>query len=184
MSSTQTTAPRAAATPPQRSWVARHKILSAAGVLLVILLVGFYFLGWPLVKLRFHPQYAAALELVTKSPEVIEKLGAPVEPVRPFPGGSAQDNGTNGTAQIYFAVQGPKGAGDVSVNSRMLQGQWDFSTVKLALPDHTEIDLLKGRQGDVGAFDPNAKATEVAPPNLPLNIDLNIPEIPQEPAKK
>ena len=182
MSSTQTTAPRAAATPPQRSWVARHKILTGLGVLLVILLVGFYFLGWPLMKLRFHPQYTAALELVTKNPEVIEKLGSPVEAVRPFPGGSAQDNGKNGTAQIYFAVQGPKGAGDVSVNSRMLEGQWDFSTVKVALADHTEIDLLKGQPGDVQAFDPNAKAIEVAPPNLPL--DINIPDVPQEPAKK
>src|SRR4051812_29309450 len=152
MSSTQTTAPRAAATPPQRSWVARHKILTGVGILLVIVLVGFYFLGWPLMKLRFHPQYAAALELVTKNPEVIEKLGAPVEAVRPFPGGSSQDNGTNGSAQIYFGVQGPKGAGDVSVNSRMLKGQWDFSTVKLALPDHSEIDLLKGQLGDVPRF--------------------------------
>jgi hypothetical protein len=181
MSSVQSSAPKAGAGQPQRSWVARHKVLTAFGIVLVILLVGFYFLGWPLMKLRFHSQYSAALDKVRTNPEAIEKLGEPIEPVRPFPGGSAQDDGATGTAQIYFPVKGPKTTGDISVYSRMMQGKWDFTTLKLALADRTEIDLLKGRQGDVPAFDPNAKQPDVAPPNLPLNIDL--PEIPVEPKK-
>jgi hypothetical protein len=178
MSTVQTPAPKAGAPQPRRSWVARHKILTSLGIVLVALLVGVYFLGWPLMKLRFHSTYSAALNDVRNSPVAVEKLGEPIEASRPFPGGSAWDDGKSGEAMLNFPVKGPRGTADVSAFARMLRGQWSFTQLKLTLPNHEEIDINKGKPNDVGAFDPNAKPTEVAPPNLPLNIDL--PQIPTD----
>src|SRR5262245_45299970 len=104
MSTIPQSAPLTKAPPAQRSWVRRHKFLTALGVLLVIVLVAGYIWGWPLVKPRFHSQYAAALEQIRTSPQAQERLGTPIEPVRLLPSGDLTDN----AVKLTFEVAGPK----------------------------------------------------------------------------
>ena len=102
--STANQAGNALAEAPQGSWIGRHKFLTFLGVLLLVFLVGFYFLGWPLVKLRFHSQYVQALDEIRRSPAVIKELGEPIEPVRPFPGGSVTTAGVIVVKQCFTSM--------------------------------------------------------------------------------
>ena len=109
MTTAQKPAPRAADQPAQKSWVRRHKVFTAFGLLFIVVVVGGTVLAWPLMKLRFHPQYAAAMDEIRSSKVVVERLGEPIKPVRIFPGGTAFDDGNKGEARLNFSVEGPKG---------------------------------------------------------------------------
>jgi hypothetical protein len=174
------------ATPAaSKSWIARHKFLTFLGLLLIVILVVFYFLGWPLVKLRFHSQYVMALNEIRSNPAVVERLGQPIETVRPFPGGSVTVDGDRGEAMFYFDVAGPKGTANVSVKSRLLQSQWGFTQLELEFPDKQRLDLAQNAKqhsgDDTPKFDPNAKQPEVKAPDLP--VDIKLPDLPEMPKK-
>jgi hypothetical protein len=155
------------------------------GVLLVIFAVGFYFLGWPLVKLRFHSQYVMALDEIRGNHEVVERLGQPVDPVRPFPGGSVTTDGNRGEAMFYFDVAGPKGVAKVSTKSRLLEGKWGFTQLELEFPDGKRLQLAQNsRQNtndDTPKFDPTATQADVKQPDLP--VDIKLPDLPEMPKK-
>src|SRR5215475_2506898 len=105
------TANQAGNTPaqaPSGSWVGRHKFLTFLGVLLVVVLVGFYFLGWPLVKWRFHAQFVASADEIKRSRAAIERLGEPISiPLLPLPSGRVFTEGDRGDARFDFLVEGP-----------------------------------------------------------------------------
>ena len=172
-------------TTRRKSWVRRHKVFTALGLLLIAVVAGGTVLAWPLMKLRFHPQYAAAIDEIRNSKAVVERLGEPIKPVRIFPGGTAYDDGNKGEARLNFSVEGPKGAADVAAVSTMMQGKWGFTQLKLTLGDKEEINLaaaIQNREGnDLPKFDPNAKPVEVKQPDLPL--DINLPNLPETQGK-
>ncbi|HEY2761174.1 MAG TPA: hypothetical protein VGI75_10530, partial [Pirellulales bacterium] len=60
-----------------KSWVGRHKILSALILIVLAVVIGGTIVAWPILKLRFHSQYVTALDEIRKDPAVIEKLGEP-----------------------------------------------------------------------------------------------------------
>jgi hypothetical protein len=171
--------------PSQKSWLLRHKILTLLGILVLVVLVSGTIFAWPLIKLRFHPQYATALAEIRGSKAVAERLGEPINPVRPFPGGTAFDDGVKGEARLIFSVQGPKDTADVSAVSTMMQGKWGFTQLKLTFSNKQEINLaadIQNRDGnELPRFDPNAKPIDVKPPDLP--VDINLPPLPETPAK-
>lgn len=169
----------------RKSWFSRHKILSCSILVVLAVVVGGTILAWPILKLRFHSQYVTALNEICKDPTVIERLGQPVGTVRIFPGGNVFTEGDGGTASFNFDVQGPKGIASVDVKSRLLQGVWGFTKIEVAFPDKQRIDLAsKFQQGDdTPKFDPNATQQAVREPNLPINIEVNIPGDFSEPKK-
>jgi Cytochrome oxidase complex assembly protein 1 len=185
MTTAQKPAPRAADQPAQKSWIRRHKVFTAFGLLFIAVVVGGTVLAWPLMKLRFHPQYAAAMDEIRSSKTVVERLGEPIKPVRIFPGGTAYDDGKKAGARFVFSVAGPKSTADVFVDATRLDGKWGFNEFKLTLPDKQEINLaaeIQKRDGnDLPKFDPNAKPVEVKQPDLPL--DINLPNLPETPGK-
>ncbi len=166
---------------PSKSWMARHKILTFLSVLLIVVLVGFYFLGWPLLRPRFHSQYIAALVEIRQSPEVRERLGEPIEPVRFLPSGDLTDN----AAKLTFEVRGPKDEAAVNAYSRLIDGRWGFATLELQFQKGPSIDLaqaIQQREGsDTPKYDPNAKQAEVKAPDLP--VDIKLPDMPEMPKK-
>ncbi len=180
MSTVQNAAPPARGAVVRKSWIARHKFLTAFVALLLAIVVGGTIFAWPLIKLRFHPQYAAALDEIRGSKAVVDRLGEPINPVRPFPGGTAFDDGNKAEARFVFSIEGPKGTAEVFADAKKLQGKWGFTQLKLTMPDKHEINLaaeIQNRDGnELPKFDPNAKPVEVKQPDLPLNIDVQLPE--------
>jgi Cytochrome oxidase complex assembly protein 1 len=167
-----------------RSWIGRHKFLAFLIVLLVVVLVGGYVLAWPLMKLRFHSQYQAAVDAIRHSPKVAERIGQPIDPVRLFPGGGVHTEGDRGEAFFYFDVAGPKGTAKVSAKSRLLQGQWSFSQLDLEFPDKQHLDIAQETNSgsdDTPKFDPNAKQSDAKEPDMP--VDIALPDLPPEPKK-
>jgi hypothetical protein len=182
-----------AAIAQRRSWIARHKILTTLGVLVVAALVAGYIFAWPLLKWRFHALLATSLAEIQHSPAVVEKLGEPISiPLQPWPSGRVHSDGQKGDARFDFVVTGPKGRADAVAQLRMTEGQWGYTELKLTCDDvagrpKTSIDLLPAVQArggnDVPKFDPNSKQPDVKMPDMPLNIDINIDQLPAEPGK-
>jgi hypothetical protein len=174
---------------PHRSWVARHKFLTTLFVLFILVAVGGYIFGWPLVKWRFHRLLIDSLAEIQQSPEVKEKLGEPISlPWSPMPSGRVDvaDDGKRGDAQFYFTVVGPKGTADAESTMRMLDGKWGYTRLILKFANQPPFDLtqaIQQRDGDeMPKFDPNAKQVEMKPPDL--NVDVSIPQdLPAEPKK-
>jgi Cytochrome oxidase complex assembly protein 1 len=171
----------------QKSWVGRHKVLSGAIIVVLAVVIGGTIVAWPILKLRFHSQYITALNEIRKDPTVIEKLGEPIETVRIFPGGRVESTGNGEQASFFFDVAGPKGSASVNVISRMVDGTWGFTKVELTFEDQKRIDLAQKLQqaagDDTPRFDPNAAQQAVKQPDLPSNIEINIPNLPGEPKK-
>ncbi|HZZ28800.1 MAG TPA: cytochrome c oxidase assembly factor Coa1 family protein [Pirellulales bacterium] len=180
MSTVQNTAPQSA-TPASKPWVARHKLLTIFGLLIVAAVVAFYFLGWPLMKWRFHALFVSSLDEIRKSPVAVQRLGEPISvPVLPFPSGYVSQEGDRGEAKFFFSVVGSKDKAQASSLLRMVNGQWGFTQLVLEFPDKQKLDLataIQERAGnDTPKFDPNAKPPDVKAPNLP--VDITLPDIP------
>jgi Cytochrome oxidase complex assembly protein 1 len=184
MSTAQRVAPPTAAPTARKSWIARHKILTSLAVLVLIILVGFYFLGWPLVKWRFHSLLVSSLDEIRKNPEAVQRLGEPVSiPLMPLPSGRVYTEGDRGDARFDFLVEGPKDKAQAVAVLRMIDGKWGFTQLELEFPDKKTIELSQAiaQHDDNGTpkFDPNAKQPEVAAPNMP--VDIKLPDLPEPP---
>jgi Cytochrome oxidase complex assembly protein 1 len=171
---------------PPKSWVARHKILTFLSLLLVVVLVGFYFLGWPLVKWRFHALFVSSVDEIHKNPAAAERLGEPISvPLLPLPFGNISAEGNNSTARFYFSVVGSKDKAQVVSMLRQIDGQWGFTQLELQFPDKTHMELSQSIQQPGGnetpKFDPNAKQADVQAPDLP--VDIKLPDMPEMPKK-
>jgi hypothetical protein len=174
------------ASAQRRSWIARHKILTALGVLVVATLVAGYIFAWPLLKWRFHALLATSLAEIQHSSAAVEKLGEPISiPLLPWPAGRLNSDGQKGNARFDFTVAGPKGKANAVAQLRQLDGKWDFTELKIACDDKTRIDVaetIAARDGnDTPKFDPNATQSEGKAPNM--SIDIAIPDLPAEPGK-
>jgi hypothetical protein len=166
-----------------KSWVARHKFLTFLGGLLVVVLVGFYFLGWPLVKWRFHELFLSSLDEIRHNPAAVARLGEPISvPLSPLPSGRVYSEGDHGDARFDFVVVGPKDKAQAVSIMRKVGGQWGFTQLELEFPDRQRLDLGQAIQrggNDPPKFDPNAKQPEVKSPELP--VDIKLPDLPQPP---
>jgi len=185
-----TAAQKAPSQPPvsteHRSWIARHKILTTLGVLLVVALVAAYVFAWPLLKWRFHALLATSLSEIQHCPAAVEKLGEPISiPLVPWPAGRMNSDGQKGSARFDFTVAGPRTKASAVAQLRQLDGKWDFTELKITCDDKTRIDVaetIQARNGnDTPKFDPNAGQSDVKAPNM--SIDIAIPDLPAEPSK-
>src|SRR4051794_33257186 len=186
MSTVQKSAPSGSGVAPHRSWLARHKFLTALGVLVVLLVVAFFVWGWPLVQWRFHSLFAKSLDEIRSSPAAIERLGEPIKvPLLPLPAGRVHSDNNSGEARFDFTVVGPKDKADVESQMRMVNGEWGFAALKLKFSDKV-IDLAQAIQQRDGnglpPFDPYAKQPEIKQPDLPRDISLP-KDLPSQPQK-
>ncbi len=94
---------------PPKSWVGRHKILTFLSLLLIVVLVGFYFLGWPLMKWRFHALFVSSVDEIRKNPDAVARLGEPISvPMLPLPSGRVFTEGDRGDAISIFRSSVPR----------------------------------------------------------------------------
>lgn len=117
--------------------------LGCAG-LIVVVVVGFFALvgGAAFTGMKSSDAYRLAMGRAASDPEVIEEIGAPIE-AGFFVSGSVSVSGATGTADLSIPISGPDGKATVFAVAEKSAGQWQFSTLEVAIADTgRRIDLL------------------------------------------
>ena len=87
----------------------------------------------------------AGLELARSNPAVVESLGEPIK-VGMRMSGDIHFNNDGGSADVWFPISGPKGAGSLHLVGTRQNEQWTFDVAEVVLDDSgTTIDLLGDR---------------------------------------
>ncbi len=183
--------------PVRRGWFRRNWLwflpsmvvlmaLVCAGVCAGIFTTVFY-------ALKSTEPYQTALAAVQKNPQVIERLGQPVEEVRwPPPSGSVHVQNGGGSANLVFNVKGPKGEAQVRTEARRTRGQWETHVLEVTFADEKRITIEVGGGGEEAPpFSPQGggqapkfapKSGEKSPPPKPPasptpEIHLDLPDL-------
>jgi hypothetical protein len=131
--------------PPQRGWWARNWLWAAPSGCLVLILLPLGcclgILGGGLMVLKNSEPYQMALERVRTDPQVIQKLGEPVQEASWFPVGSVETNNDGGSAILNFDVAGPKGKAHVMSQSKRIGGKWGITSLEVRFADGPPISL-------------------------------------------
>lgn len=133
---------------PQRNWWQRNwKWCLPAGCL------GFVVVGLGAVAvvvfsvfsmLRGSDVHRQALEAAREHPEVVERIGSPIEGGR-FPSGSINIENGRGEADLRIPVSGPSGSGTLLAEATRSAGAWTFSVLEFEdAATGDRIDLLAG----------------------------------------
>lgn len=94
--------------------------------------------------LRSSDAFQLAIEQARNHPEVIQRLGEPIEAGWIVSGNLQIDDKTS-RADMQIPVSGPDGSGKLHVKARKIDGEWSFEELVLYLDDSSEsIDLLGG----------------------------------------
>ena len=104
----------------------------------------------------------SALARAGENPAVIQRLGQPIARGW-FPGGSIDETGPSGTADLAIRISGPKGKGTLYVVAKKAAGEWKFETLQVQIDgESSRIDLLNSKMQDLllkaQAGDANAMA--------------------------
>ena len=122
-------------------------------------------------KLRISEPYKAALALVQKDPQVVERLGQPIHDTWLPPSGSVY--GEN--ADLIFKVAGPKGRASVRTEARKIGGKWAIRGLDVTFADDGKRISLNtaatgGGEGEAPKWTPaapSAPKASVETPDLP-----------------
>ena len=133
-----------AAVPP--GWWARNwKWAAPAGVFVLVAgFVGFCALIVMLVfgVMKHSEVYQTAVSVAHAEPAVMGALGVPIEEGL-FVTGNIQISGSSGSADLAIPVSGPDGSATIFVVAVKSAGEWQYSTLEVAVHDTGErIDLL------------------------------------------
>jgi hypothetical protein len=139
-----------------------------------------------LSRYKWSEPYLKALEKVQTHPQVIAKLGEPIEGVFwPPPTGELQTENDRGDANLVFQVQGPKGKADVHTQARRIAGRWGLSLLVVSFPDGKRLKIDLGEESGLEAppqwkpgppsseQKPEEKKSEEAPPPT---MEFQVPE--------
>jgi hypothetical protein len=176
-----------AARPLHRGWWSRNWrwFLPTALLLSIVLCV-----GAGIVYLNSKATYQMALEQVRKAPNVVERLGQPIQPVRWIPSGDEHVVNDRGDAHWDFKIAGPKGSADVRTQSRRLSGQWSLTTLEVIFSDGKRLALeTNGREeaprfgsgGDVAPKFSPSPAAETPKRDVPASPGKEIRVEPPKP---
>ncbi len=106
--------------------------------------------------------YKLTWEEVRKHPEVIEKLGEPIEEASRFPTGEFHIENGGGEAKLFFQIKGPKGTAQVQSECQRVQGNWG-GTVTVIFDDDERLPIPIGARGalpEAPPFVPGGAAPE------------------------
>jgi hypothetical protein len=164
-------------------------------IVLAVLVGGAIWLRGP-IRLRLSEPYRMAFELVQKDPQVVRRLGGPVESARLLPFGSLD----NREGTVNFAVEGPKGEATVAARARRISEQWGLTTLDVTFDDgqRVSVDVSSTRGGPAAPKfkprAPNARGAQDKPKTpsdagpdtetgLDTEIKIELPEIPDVPVR-
>ena len=142
--------PLAVPAQPHKSWFARHwkSILSIGCLGLILLVVAFVGGIFLLVEtsIKSSHAYTEAMTRAQQSPQVLEKIGQPLQPGW-FISGSINTSGSSGNADFSIPLSGSKGKGTLYVVAKKSAGLWQFETLQVEVEGESQrIDLLQAEQ--------------------------------------
>jgi hypothetical protein len=114
-------------------------ILLAVGSCAVI---GFVFVSKMSAELKSSWAFTEGVKLAQNNPQVIAKLGQPIEATWVVVGTIHTENEDSGGADVTFPITGPKGAASVHAIAEKKAGKWAFRKAEAILPGNEIIDLL------------------------------------------
>ena len=86
--------------------------------------------------------YPVALVRARENPEVVRKLGQPIQ-AGWLASGSINISGPSGSADVSIPLHGPKAEGTLYVVAKKSAGRWGFETLKVEVKGESQrIDLL------------------------------------------
>ena len=158
----------AAGAPCEKGWLGRNWkwFLPVFCVLLMVVAVGLFakFVGKGALMevyrayradgvIKTSEPFRLALQQLQADPEVMERLGEPVE-ATDYASGSVDvfcEDGveTGGNANFYFDLAGPKGTASVACQGKMVDGRWGLSMLTATFDDGKR-HLLKISGADDG----------------------------------
>ncbi|MHC4404244.1 MAG: cytochrome c oxidase assembly factor Coa1 family protein [Planctomycetota bacterium] len=136
--------------------------------------------------IRSSEPFQMALEQLDKDPQVVDRLGTPIEEASWFPSGTlAERERGRGEANLLFPVKGPKGTADVATLARRLDGEWGLVTLEVTFVDGHRVSVDTSSTGggdDAPKYTPPDDQDEPddAPPTLPepdTDIDFDLPDV-------
>lgn len=130
---------------PRRGWWKRNWrwFVPAFFLGLLVLLGVCAVIVWWIVfgALKSSEPYKMALEQVKNDPQVIARLGQPVEDDAWFPSGYVNIEGERGQTQLNFEVAGPNGRARVAIRGNCMEGKWALVELVVTLKDNTRLVL-------------------------------------------
>lgn len=129
---------------PQQTWMQRHwkglvvailGLIAASILALVIAVVGLVM--W---SMRQSDVYRMAMQRARQNPEVVERLGTPIESGW-LVSGSMNIENDSGTANLTIPIHGPRQQAKMYLDARKRMGEWTFNslTVKTAAGEQIEL---------------------------------------------
>lgn len=115
----------------QRRWALWGLALLVVSILLATALVFAL-----LASLKGSEPYRMSLQALNSDPAAIQILGQPVS--GGIPSGQIQVSGAQGSADLSFSVEGPKGQGVLRVRARKVRGRWVL--------EETVLETVQGHQ--------------------------------------
>ena len=130
--------------PAQPSWWSRNWMwVVPVGCLTPIVLFALFFAGivfFVFKLIRSTDVYRDSLARAQAHPEVVRRLGSPIEPKWWVLGSINVDN-DEGEADFVVPIRGPKGDGAIEVEATKNDGKWTYSRLVVDM-DGAEVDLL------------------------------------------
>ena len=136
----------------KQNWLARNwKWLVPVAVVGLFVVLG-SFVGTILLIVETSIQhsdfYPVALARARANPEVLEKLGQPLQAGWLASGSinvsSTSSSGSSGNAKVSIPIHGPKGKGTLYVVAQKTAGEWTFETLQVEIEGASQrIDLLQ-----------------------------------------
>ena len=128
--------------PPQKSGMSTLMIVLIVFGLIFLLCCGgcvgsCYFAGRAAGPVALM---GAVLPRVQSNPEVVEKLGSPVEPAS-LPTSPNADLSQGATSSVDFDISGPKGKGKVHAEVTMTPNGFDAKVIRVTAPDGSTINV-------------------------------------------
>ena len=158
----------AAVEPCGKGWLGRNWkwFLPVFFVLLVVVAVGLFakFVGKGALMevyrayqadgvIKASEPFRMALQQLEADPEVVKRLGEPVE-AADYASGSVDvvcEDGveTGGNANFYFDLAGPKGTASVACQGKTVDGKWGLSMLNVTFDDGTRhsVEISGGDDG-------------------------------------
>lgn len=130
---------------PRRSWLARNWLWFVPVFLVVLVILagaaGAGWLFWSMGKIKSSDPYQMTLQQVQSDPQVLQRLGEPVEDAFFVQAVQWSVTGDRGDATLTFNVSGPTGTGHVRSQARMIGGVWGLTTVDVTFEDGQKVSL-------------------------------------------
>ena len=136
---------QAAVPAPPASWWSRNwKWFVPTGCLTLILLFGLFMaLIFTVVmgSMKSSDAYKEAVARARANPNVVEKLGTPIQEGM-FVTGNINVQNDSGAADLQIPISGPKGKAVIHAVATKSAGKWEYSRLTVAMEGQPELDLL------------------------------------------